>query len=247
LGNVLWNKTFGGNRNDIGYTILRDNNNYVIVGHTNSSGAGGFDVYFLKVDSEGETLLEKTYGGSGDEYGRAVAKVDDCYCIAGFTDMKVNKDIYLVKIDSTGEIIWTRTYGGEKDEYCYSISKTEERELVITGSTESFGWGKSDIYVMKIDLSGKVLWNQIFGGLEDEHGRCISTEKDGRYLLCGGAGSYGIGYKENAFLMKTKSEFGYDKSVSARPPFLMDQLDFVLVVVVFIGWVFFKALGGLFF
>jgi len=107
-GNKVWEKTFGGSGEDVGTSIRQTSDGgYIVVGWTDSYGAGKDDVYLIKTDTSGNKVWEKTFGGSGeDDWGRSVQQTSDGgYIIAGVTfSYGSSGDIYLIKTDANGNI-----------------------------------------------------------------------------------------------------------------------------------------------
>lgn len=101
LGDTLWTKTYGGADDDYGgYTLHQATSGFVLTGWTRSFGSGGFDIWLLKTNSNGDTLWTKTYGGLSDDYGRSVQPTPDGgYIIAGETNSfgAGRYDLYLVR------------------------------------------------------------------------------------------------------------------------------------------------------
>jgi hypothetical protein len=154
-GNTLWTRTYGGNPFNMGLSVLQTiDSGYVIAGYTNSFGADGFDVYFIKADANGDTLWTRTYGGSNNDYGHSVHKsTDGGYVIAGCTKSfgAGGLDVYLIKTDANGDTLWTRTYGGSGAETGWSVQQTTDGGYIIAGYTNSFGAGDLDVWLIRIE------------------------------------------------------------------------------------------------
>ena len=102
-------------------------------------------------------------------------------------------DMYLVKTDADGWIDWDYTYGGTYDDRAYSVCPTADGGYVLAGTTESFGAGMIDIFVVKTDLMGEKLWDKTFGGSKADYGYMILEESSREYFLVGHSYSYSAG------------------------------------------------------
>ena len=112
-GDTLWTRTYGGGGDDYGQSVRQtDDGGFIIAGRTTSFGAGGWDVYLIKTDADGDTLWTRTYGNYYQERGRSVRQtLDGGYIIAGRTNSlgAGNRDAYLIKTDSDGNELWAKT------------------------------------------------------------------------------------------------------------------------------------------
>jgi hypothetical protein len=205
-GDTLWTKTFGGVNYDYGYSVAQtDDGGYIITGHTFSFGAGSCDVYLIKTNSYGDTLWTKTFGGVNYDYGYSVAQTDDGgYIITGYTYSfgAGSEDVYLIRTDPTGDTLWTNTFGGTDVDQGYSVAQTDDGEFIVTGQTFSFGASWSDLYLIKTDTAGNMLWQKTFGGTNFDCGYSVKQTKDGGYIIAGQTKSFGAG-SSDVYLIKT--------------------------------------------
>ncbi len=155
-----WIRTYGGPNYDWSNSVQQaSDGGYIISGSTNSFGAGSYDVYLVKTDSQGDTLWTRTYGGSHDDRGYSVQQTSDGGCIiAGYTSSfgEGYDDVYLIRTDASGDTLWTRTYGGTANDYGYSVQQTSDGGYITGGYTSSFGAGVWDVYLIKTDANGNV-------------------------------------------------------------------------------------------
>jgi len=196
-GDTSWTKTYGGRNDDSGSLVRQTlNGEYIIVGTTYSFGNGAADVYFLRIDADGDTVWTRTYGGTDSEAGWWFQKTSDGgYVIVGQTMSfgSGDKDVYLVKTDENGEALWTRAYGGPGDDRGFWVGQTPDEGYLITGWTSSFGAGGLDIYVIKTDANGDTIWTVTHGGSGDDVGKALVLTPDGGYLIAGYTSSFGQG------------------------------------------------------
>jgi len=197
-GNVSWTRTVGGSLNDYSYSIVQTTDGgYVVAGNTGSYGAGGNDVYIIKLDNMGNVSWTRTVGGSSNDYGSSIVQTTDGgFVVAGITNSygAGNQDVYIIKLDNTGNVSWTRTVGGSDYDRGLSIVQTNDGGYVVAGYTGSYGAGNQDVYIIKLGNTGNVSWTRTVGGSSYEQGNSIVQTTDGGYVVAGVTLSYGAGY-----------------------------------------------------
>ncbi len=205
-GNKIWEKTFGGSSDDCGYSLQQTSDSgFIIVGRTESFGAGQGDVHLIKTDASGNEIWEKTFGGSNVEYGYSVQQTSDGgFIIVGFTWSfgAGNTDIYLIKTDVNGNKIWEKTFGGSGYEFGYSVQQTLDDGFIISGSSDSFGVGSSDVYLIKTDATGNKIWDKTFGRSGYDNGVSIRETSDNGFIVVGNTYSLDSGVTD-IYLIKT--------------------------------------------
>ncbi|HEC77120.1 MAG TPA: hypothetical protein ENI33_07690 [Thermoplasmatales archaeon] len=203
-GNEIWNKTYGGKNHEIGYSITEDGGKYILGGITRSFGAGGYDIWIIKTDKEGNEIWNKTYGGKLDEDARKILETNDGYIfVAGCWSFgSPNGNVWLVKVDKEGNEIWNKTYGGKNNEYG-GIVKQTDKGYVIMGQTSSFGDGKSDLWLLKVDKEGNEIWKRRIGGSSLDYGVTVKSTDDKGYIIAGLTSSFGAG-KNDVWFLRTE-------------------------------------------
>jgi hypothetical protein len=174
VGDTLWTRTYGGTGNgwDDGYYVIETGDgNYVITGqYCNPSDEGNWDVWLIKLDPDGNTIWERTYGGPWDSRGNSVQQTaDGGYIIVGYTDSygAGGYDVYLIKTDSFGDTIWTKTYGGNNIDQGMDVHITSDCGYIIAGATDSYGAGSHDVYLIKTNSSGTQYFGTIAGTVSE--------------------------------------------------------------------------------
>ena len=155
-GNMLWNKTYGGTKDDGGMSLVRTSDGgYALTGYTESFGAGLADFWLVKTDSSGNMLWNKKYGGADLDVAESLVQTSDGgYALAGhtFSFGVGSSDFWLVKTDSSGNMLWNKTYGGANDDGADSLVQTTDGGYALAGRTFSFGVGSSDFWLVKTGL-----------------------------------------------------------------------------------------------
>ena len=157
-GNELWSKTYGGTEDNYSYSAWQTSDGgYIITGRTNSYGAGDDDVWLLKTDADGNEIWNKTFGGAEDDWGMfAQQTTDGGYVITGFTCSYGSGgfDVWLIKTDADGNDVWSKTFGGIDSDFSWEVQQTTDGGYILAGSTQSYGAGNSDVWLIKTDEYG---------------------------------------------------------------------------------------------
>jgi len=200
-------RRYGGEDDDMLYDVLKTDQGYLLVGASESGRDDyGFDGWAVMVDAKGKVLWQNIYGWGYDEslYAAAPTK-DGGFMLAGITKSNRDKrdEVYVVRIDKNGKMLWQNTYGGRYDDEAFDIVADDDG-YVITGVTESNTHGREDLYLLKIDEKGRVVWDRNYGGRDSDAGYGIVKTEDG-YLVVGETESYGFGRKD-AYILKVNKK-----------------------------------------
>ena len=162
---------FGSNlaKDDIPYSLVAipNTNDTYIVGSTASYGAGGTDVWLIKVSQQ-----LNVFPGLGSYY--------------------------------QDSIVWRKTFGGPQDDLAKSIIQSNDGTLILVGQTKSYGAGGFDIYILKVDMDGNLIWNKTYGIMQDDGGNAVIQATDGGYVIAGYTTS--DAGTSSAYLIKTDSQ-----------------------------------------
>ena len=195
-GNLQWTKTIGGENEDWGSSLIQTaDGGYAIAGYTVFLGAEPpFNVYFVKLDANGNLQWTKTIGGPHFDVGNSLIQTSDGgYAIAGDTGPPGEWDIYVVKLDAKGNLQWTKTIGGPHFDVGNSLIQTSDGGYAIAGTTGSFGAGNGDVYVVKLDAKGNLQWTKTIGEKDWDEGHSLIQTSDGGYVIAGSTSSFGFG------------------------------------------------------
>lgn len=223
-GNKLWDKVFGGTGKEYDklgtyenmFNILPDNNDdFILAGTTDSplsgdisdSSKGLQDIWIIKIDSIGNKIWDRRYGGSGNEKCNYIMHSEDNgYLVGGSTASPQGGDIsdtarggfdcWILKLDSVGNKEWDKRYGGNKNDDATWIVKAPGGGYWISGLSGSDSSGDvtepryasnnfSDYWIFKIDKNGNKLWDKRFGGPGMNEGSTFTLMPDGSIYLFG--------------------------------------------------------------
>jgi hypothetical protein len=206
-GNLQWQRTLGGSATDnIGEVQQTSDGGYIVAGSTSSNDGdvtgnnGNFDCWAVKLDAQGATEWQRTYGGSSSDVCWAVVvTLDGGYVLAGSTnstdgDVTSNNgaaDLWAVKIDPQGNILWQRTFGGNFGEIAFAADNTADGGVVLAGYAQSNNGdvtgqnGLQDFWVVKLDVDGDLEWQRCLGGSGNEIAFGVRQTSDGGYVVAG--------------------------------------------------------------
>jgi hypothetical protein len=203
---IEWQKCLAGSD---AKTILQTSEGGFIVAGTGGANIKGFhggqgsDAWVAKLDPLRNVVWQKCYGGKGDDLANSILMTGDGgYIFAGLTNSNDGDvagihgglDAWVVKLDATGNIQWQKCIGGKFGEEAYSISRTFDGSYILAGSTNSWdgdvsghseGLVNSDIWIVKLDTLGNILWQKCYGGTRDDHAYSIIQTNDTGYIFAG--------------------------------------------------------------
>jgi hypothetical protein len=208
-GAIQWQKCLGGTNSDMASSIIQTKSGeYVIAGYTNSSDGdisfqhGGSDFWLIKLDTIGNIIWQRTYGGKNAEWAMSMVQTaDEGFMLTGQTmsrdgDVAGNPKIgaiWVVKLNTLGVLEWQNTFGDISTEQIYSVVQTMEGGYIFAGETNSSSVPGSheggDAWVVKLDSVGSVQWQKCFGGSDRDFAHSIIQTTDGGYIFAGGTAS----------------------------------------------------------
>ncbi len=206
-GNLEWQKTFGGTDVDKAYSVEHTSDGgYIVVGLTFSNdddvtrNQGKSDCWAVKLNSKGNLVWQKTFGGTNFDYAVSVRETTEGgYVVVGYTysddgDVTKNRgdaDVWVVMLTKAGTIAWQQTYGGSSNDFGSAIYETGDGGFVVIGTTMSNSGdvsgnhGYSDVWMLKISGTGNLEWQKCFGGTDYDYGRDVLQTREGNYIFVG--------------------------------------------------------------
>jgi len=212
-GKILWNRSYGGSRNDYyGNIRATSDSGFIMIGFSNSSDSdvtghhgdlSNYDYWVVKIDSLGSIQWENSYGGGGDDYGSDIRQTrDGGYVMCGYSnstdgDVTGNHgdfDYWVVKIDSVGNLQWQKSLGGSSQDQAYSVLQTSDGGYLVTGESESDNGdvtghhgntSSADYWIAKLDSVGNIQWQKSLGGSEGDYGISALQANVNEYIIAG--------------------------------------------------------------
>jgi len=209
-GNIIWEEIYGGNGDETVWTgTTTDDGGLVSLVWTGSNDGdvsnhyGLYDAWMIKVNSDGEKQWDFTLGSPGQDVGQAIIQTSDDGFLVGISSILFEggnitctphntdySEAVLVKLDSDLNIEWDRCYGGSDSEGITTIVEKSDG-YVFGGYTYSNdgdvtgNHGKHDIWIVKVDYDGSIIWQKCLGGSESEFMDKISINEDAGYIISG--------------------------------------------------------------
>ncbi|AZQ62590.1 hypothetical protein EI427_10180 [Flammeovirga pectinis] len=192
-----WRKTYGGAKNDEAVGILPVDGGYTVIGNTESSGKGKWDVWMFNIDLKGTTKWERTYGGGDTEKANEFVQTEDggfVFVGYSYTFAEASLDCWVVKTDKDGQQMWHKSFGGLSYDEGNGITATKDGGFAITGYTEvwvpdEYGDNTSlegfNTLLIKIDSKGQKQWEKSIGGVKEQRGNSLVEAKNGDFIIVG--------------------------------------------------------------
>lgn len=201
-GTLQWTSTAYGLNNLLSAAtaiIQTIDNGYAIAGYSDNK------MFVVKYSAAGTPQWNKTI-----EAGLAAVCNDFFqnssgeFVLAGYVNLSGTSDVLVVKLDSTGNLIWSKTIGGAQNEIANEVLETNDKGIAISGSTNSFGGGLENAYLIKLDSLGNIMWTQTYGdSVKTAFYSMVKSENNG-FILVGSINRL-QGSGENTYIVKVDS------------------------------------------
>jgi hypothetical protein len=227
-GVVEWDRSYGGLGNDQLYNVQPTSDGGYIIAGTSDSGisgdktenrVGNSDYWVIKTDASGNIIWQNDIGGlMFDNVYSAYETADGGYILGGTSTSGISGDktagnygvvdYWIVKLNSAGTVVWDKTIGGTLNDYLYAVIPTADGGSIACGMSESGLTGNKtdntnglyDYWVVKLDNSGNITWQNSIGGTGNDYAfvNAIDQTSDGGYAIAGYSQSLISGDKTEA-------------------------------------------------
>ncbi len=189
-GNLIWKKKFSAGLNSKAYSLTENSNNEIFIcGRTNRNWSiTDYDFLLTKLNSTGDTIWTKTYGGNDADYGKNIITTSDGNLLmSGHTysfGVGPFPDIYLVKVNFNGDTIWSNHFSDQDQEIPFSMIETYDGGYLITGTNEDNS-NPREVYLLKVDVNGNKLWDKKIGPAIWKWGQSTVQLSNGNFISTG--------------------------------------------------------------
>jgi len=221
-GSIIWKRTYGGDIKCEGREVIEcTDGNFLVCGNTQwyeiESGRYMENFLLLKINSEGDSLWGKTYGGRYRCSAYSIIEHLSRIYIGGYvfpdTLSIYNQDLDILCTNSDGLILWENRIGGSSHDIGpFDIELAYDEGLMLLGNTSSSGSGMSDVYLVKCSFSGDTIWSKLYGSHLDEWPYNILKTPDNGYLIAASAID-DYSHNTDIYIIKTDS-LGISTSIS---------------------------------
>lgn len=213
-GIIEWQRSLGGTDLDVSISVaLTYDSGYIIAGSTASNNGdvtvshGGTDAWLIKLSATGALQWQKTFGGSGEDYGASVQQTTDSgYIFAAYSTSAngdltkhygsaTTSDYWIIKVSPSGTMQWQKTLGGTGNDYTTSVKQTTDGNFIVAGYSTSNdsdvtgSHGSDDFWIVKLSTTGNMLWQKALGGTGSDFANAVVETADGKYVVAGGSNS----------------------------------------------------------
>lgn len=188
---ATWRRTYGGFEVETAQSAAETaDGSFLVTGTSGSFGNGASDIYVLLLNENGDPIWSRTYGTVGVEKGVSGRVLDDGFVFAGSTSLGEHGgyDMLLVRTDQNGEIIWQRNYGTQDWDLCNSMEVLSDGFL-LGGISYGVGGGEGQVYLVRTDLNGDVLWSTNLNEGSGSECNAIAVASDNGFAIAGRIGT----------------------------------------------------------
>lgn len=190
-GGLQWSRQVDG---VLGSVQQTSDGGFILAGTIDSDGSDDIDFWVVKMNPTGQITWQISYGGQLRDIARSVEQTSDGgYIVTGDTTSSGagSHDCLAMKLNADGSVAWQNTYGGAGYDICIRGMQTTDDGFITAGISTSFGAGKNDVWVFKLDAQGNIQWQKAYGGEENDTCRSLQPTQNGGYVMIGTSTSFG--------------------------------------------------------
>ena len=200
-GNIVWQKNFGGSREDSANSIQQTKDGgYIFAGMTSSADGDvtgnheDGDIWVVKLNASGGIVWQKYFGGTGSDYANSIQQTsDDGYIVAGTINNPTDKasenfnpyDAFVIKLNASGNIMWQKSFGDSGWNTANFIQQTSDDGYIFAGYTLPSAADYNEAWIVKLNASGDIEWQKHLGGSGGDEANSIQQTDDGGYIFAG--------------------------------------------------------------
>ncbi len=192
-GTLEWINGYGvRRRNEQASIQVTDDGGYILAGRERGWDTP-YDAFVAKLGIAGAIVWKERIGGDAEDFARCVRQAGDGgYIMAGSTKSSGagRRDAWLVKLTESGSIDWQWAYGGAGDDEAVAVSGMADGGFLLAGTTKSFGAGATDVWLLRLNASGQVLWQRSYGGTGDDVPTAVERTSDAGVVVIGYTNSF---------------------------------------------------------
>lgn len=186
-GNIEWEHRFLEGHYGWGEAVIEcKNDDFVLTGVIDDEFS---TIFVLRTDSHGNPLWVRIFNFTQHQEAYDILELPSgniVVCGWAWTYQPTNPiDGLVICLDQSGVLLWHRRYGGLLEEQFYSLAYGHGGELVLTGMTESHGNPSAEVWIVKTDLQGNMVWNTTFGSIATSRGCGIVCDPSGELTIAG--------------------------------------------------------------
>lgn len=189
-GELVWCRQFSDNglqQGEVEKVIATSDGGYAIGGKNASST--GYGMWAIKTDSAGMLQWSHVYSyTSGKDRCFEIRQSPDSgfyLCAKSHLFSIGSDDFYILKTNKNGVALWGKSFGSAQSDDAVSIAVTPDGGVIGAGHSGGLGWGQNDIFVVRADSSGNMLWAKTYGTIYSESCTAIASRGNGNFLITG--------------------------------------------------------------
>ena len=194
LGNVQWETRVTGSSGDYFRDVYEaPNGDFIFTGSVMSVRTGNGDIYFCKISSSGNLILNKSIGENGRSHSTSIIELPSGnFILSGNTNLTDIRNSYMIKTDNNGNYIWGKEYQLPSTEEDFKETiLLSDGNLISVGWTTQTSFGQQNVFITKTDTNGNFIWSKTYGGTNNDVGVGVKEKSNGELIISAYTSSFG--------------------------------------------------------